>query len=78
MLLTMRLWLCLLDAGWADRMADNLAGFRNEYRVVLGAGLLAVVLAFESRSKQLGGGMSRRCARSARSLSSPTRFRGGS
>jgi len=31
MLLTMRLWLCLLDAGWADRMADNLAGFRNEY-----------------------------------------------
>ena len=31
MLLTMLLWLCLLDAGRADRIADNLAGFRNEY-----------------------------------------------
>jgi len=44
MLLTMLLWLCLLDAGRADRIVDNLAGFRNEYRVVLGAGLLAVLL----------------------------------
>ena len=43
-LLTMLLWLCLLDAGRADRIVDNLAGFRNEYRVVLGAGLLAVIL----------------------------------
>jgi hypothetical protein len=46
LLLTTLLWLCLLDAGRADRIADSLAGFRNEYRVVLGAGLLAVVLAF--------------------------------
>jgi len=44
--LTTLLWLCLLDAGRADRIADNLAGFQNEYRVVLGAGLLAVVLSF--------------------------------
>ncbi|MGZ4816958.1 MAG: hypothetical protein ACXVZV_16210 [Terriglobales bacterium] len=28
-----------------DRLADNLAGARNEFKVVLGAGLLAVVLA---------------------------------
>jgi hypothetical protein len=34
------------DVGRADRLADNLAGFRNEYRVVLGAGLLAVILSF--------------------------------
>jgi len=38
MLLTMLLWISLLDAGRADRIVDNLAGFRNEYRVVLGAG----------------------------------------
>jgi hypothetical protein len=44
MLLTMLLWLSLLDAGRADRLVDNLAGFRNEYRVVLGTGLLAVLL----------------------------------
>jgi hypothetical protein len=36
----------LLDAGRAERIADNFAGFRNEYRVVLGAGLLAVILSF--------------------------------
>ena len=46
MLLTTLLWLCLLDAGPADRIANSLAGIRNEYRAVLGAGLLAVVLAF--------------------------------
>jgi hypothetical protein len=46
MLLTTLLWLCLLDAGQADRLVDNLAGFRNEYRVVLGAELLAVILSF--------------------------------
>ena len=46
MLLTTLLWLCLLDAGRADGIADNLAGFRNEYRVVLAAGLLAVILSF--------------------------------
>lgn len=46
MLLTMLLWLSLLDAGKADRMVDNLVGFRNEYRVILGAALLAVFLSF--------------------------------
>jgi hypothetical protein len=46
MVLTALLWLCLLDAGRADRITDNLAGFRNEYRVVLGTGLLAVFLSF--------------------------------
>jgi hypothetical protein len=44
MLLTMLLWLSLLDPVKADRIVDNFAGFRNEYRVVLGAGLLAVLL----------------------------------
>lgn len=44
MLLTSLLWLSLLDAGRADRFVDNLAGARNEYMIVLGAGLLAVVL----------------------------------
>ena len=44
MLLTTLLWVGLLDAGRADRIADSFAGFRNEYRVVL-AGLLALVLA---------------------------------
>lgn len=46
MLLTTLLWLCLLHPGRADRIADSLAGFRNEYRVVLGAGMMALVLAF--------------------------------
>jgi hypothetical protein len=46
MLLTTLLWLCLLEPGRADRIVDSLAGFRNEYRVVLGAGLLAVILSF--------------------------------
>jgi len=45
-LLTAILWLCLLDPGMADRIVDNLAGFRNEYRAVLGAGLAAVLLSF--------------------------------
>jgi len=46
MLVTVLLWLALLDAGRADRIVDHLAGFRNEYRVVLSAALLAVVLSF--------------------------------
>jgi hypothetical protein len=46
MLLTTLLWLCLPDAGRADRIVDSLAEFRNEYRIVLGAGLLAVILSF--------------------------------
>jgi hypothetical protein len=46
MLLTMLLWLALLNPGRADRLVDNLVGFQNEYRAVLGTGLLAVVLSF--------------------------------
>ena len=46
MLLTMLLWLSLLDASKADRIVDNLVGFRNEYRAVLGAGFGAVLLSF--------------------------------
>ena len=45
MLLTVLLWLCLWDARLGDRLVNNLAGARNEYKVVLGAGLLAVILA---------------------------------
>jgi hypothetical protein len=46
MLLTSLLWLLLLDAGRADRFVDDLAGAQNEYKIVLGTALLAVVLAF--------------------------------
>lgn len=46
MLLTGLIWLSLLDAGRADRLVDNLAGAANEYRVVLGAAFLAVILVF--------------------------------
>ena len=45
-LLTMLLWLSVLDAGKADRIVDNVVGFQNEYRAVLGAGLFAVFLSF--------------------------------
>ncbi len=44
MLLTGLLWLSLLSAGRADRIIDGLAGAQNEYKVVLGAAFLAVVL----------------------------------
>ena len=46
MLLTTLLWLSLLDAGWADRFVDQLVGAHNEYKIVLGTALLAVMLAF--------------------------------
>lgn len=46
MLLTTVLWLLLLNAGKADRFVNSLAGSHNEYKVVLGAGLLAVLFAF--------------------------------
>ena len=45
-LLTSLLWLSLFHAGNADRLVDNLAGAENEYKIVLGAGLLAVILLF--------------------------------
>ena len=46
MVLSTLLWLSLLHAGWADHFVDKLFGLQNEYRVVLGAALLAVILAF--------------------------------
>lgn len=46
MLLTSLLWLSLIHAGKADRLVDNLVGAENEYKVVLGTGLSAVVLLF--------------------------------
>ncbi|HXX01073.1 MAG TPA: hypothetical protein VEJ00_07660 [Candidatus Acidoferrales bacterium] len=46
MLLTSLLWVALLHGGKADRFLDDLAGAQNEYKVVLGTALLAVILAF--------------------------------
>jgi hypothetical protein len=46
MLVTLLLWLSLLDAGRADRIVDNIVGFQNEYKAVLGSALLAVMLSF--------------------------------
>ncbi len=51
MLLTVLLWLSLLNPHLADRLVDNLAGPQNEYRMVLGAGLLAVVLSFVAATR---------------------------
>jgi hypothetical protein len=46
MLLTMVLWLSLLNPPKADHLVDSLAGSQNEYKFVLGAGLLSIVLSF--------------------------------
>jgi hypothetical protein len=46
MLLTMLLWLSLLSPIRADRLANSLAGSQHEYKIVLGAAMLATVLAF--------------------------------
>ena len=46
MLLTVLLWAALLAPHMADRLVDNFAGSQHEYKIVLGAGLLAVVLSF--------------------------------
>jgi hypothetical protein len=46
MLLTMLLWVSLLSPVRADRLANSLAGSQHEYKIVLGAALLATVLAF--------------------------------
>jgi len=40
------MWLSLLDARMADRVVDGLFGAQNEYKVVLGAGMVATVMAF--------------------------------
>ena len=45
-LLTSLLWLSLLDARGADRFVDHLFGAENEYKIVFGTALLAVVLVF--------------------------------
>jgi hypothetical protein len=46
MLLTMLLWLSLLNPPKADHLVDNLAGPRHEYEIVLGAALLSTVFSF--------------------------------
>ena len=46
MLLTMLLWLSLLNPRKADHLVDSLAGSQNEYKIVLGAALLSTVLSF--------------------------------
>ncbi len=46
MLLTMLLWLSLLNPPKADHLVDNLAGAQHEYKIVLGAALLSTVLSF--------------------------------
>ena len=46
MLLVMLLWLSLLNPTRADRLVNSLAGSQHEYKIVLGAALLSVVLSF--------------------------------
>jgi hypothetical protein len=46
MLLVMLLWLSLLNPPKADHLVDRLAGSQHEYKIVLGAALLSVVLSF--------------------------------
>jgi hypothetical protein len=46
MLLIGLLWLSLLNPPAADRLMDSLAGSQHEYKIVLGAALLATVFAF--------------------------------
>ena len=45
-LLTVLFWLFLLSPPKADRFIDSLAGPQHEYKIVLGAALLATGLAF--------------------------------
>jgi hypothetical protein len=46
MLLTMLLWLSLLNPRKADHFVDSLAGSQHEYKIVLGATLLSTVFSF--------------------------------
>jgi hypothetical protein len=46
MLLTMLLWLSLLNPPKADHLVDSFAGPQHEYKIVLGAALLSTVLSF--------------------------------
>jgi hypothetical protein len=45
-LLSMVLWLFLINPARADRFVDGLAGPQHEYKIVLGTALLATVFAF--------------------------------
>jgi hypothetical protein len=51
MLLIAGLWLGLLNAHRADVFVDRLAGPQHEYKIVLGAGLLATLLAFVAAAR---------------------------
>ena len=44
LLITMLLWLSLLNPPMADRFVDSLAGSQHEYKIVLCAALLSVLL----------------------------------
>ena len=46
MLLTMLLWLSLLNPPKADHLVDSFAGPQHEYKIVLGAALLSTALSF--------------------------------
>ncbi|MGA8214780.1 MAG: hypothetical protein WB799_14385, partial [Candidatus Sulfotelmatobacter sp.] len=46
MLLVMLLWLSLINPPKADHLVDSLAGPQQEYKIVLGAALLSMVLSF--------------------------------
>ena len=46
MMVTLALWLSLLRPHLADRIIDGLAGPQHEYKIVLGAAIIATVLAF--------------------------------
>jgi hypothetical protein len=46
MLLIVLLWVSLLNPARADHLVDSLAGPQHEYKIVLGAAVLATVLAF--------------------------------
>jgi hypothetical protein len=46
MLLTVLLWLSLLNPPKADHLVNSLAGPQHEYKIVLGAALLSTVLSF--------------------------------
>ena len=46
MLITMLLWLSLLNPPKADRFVDHLAGSQYEYKIVLCAAMLSAVFSF--------------------------------
>jgi hypothetical protein len=46
MILIMLLWLSLFNPPKADHFVDSLAGPQHEYKIVLGAALLATVFSF--------------------------------